>query len=210
VRTRLLAVASLTVLVLALALPAGAAPAETLHFSFKGRLAEAFFSSTDASGCVLTEVYVAADDGRVKIDPGGAEAESAAVIFISQFDTCTGTQLGAAEGTALLAPGAFQIDKELTAATLSATIEVFDSVSDTSFPVQVNVSWTGVGDTTREKQRSHLTAPGFKSIIRVDGTSREATASGTVTDGTTNFTPGPAVFAELHSSKLGSVDIIRG
>jgi hypothetical protein len=209
-RTRLLAVASLAFVLMALTLPARAAPAETLHFSFKGQFAEALFSSTDPSGCVVTEVFVAADDGRVKTGPGMPEVESVAFIFISQFDVCTQTQLLAADGFAVLAPDAFQIDRQLTAATLTATIEVFDFVSGTSFPVEVNVSWTGFGDTFSVKDRFHLKAPGFKVNSRFDGTFRDATASGTVTDGTTNFTPEPAVFADMGSVKQGEVDIIHG
>jgi hypothetical protein len=41
------------------------------------------------------------------------------------------------------------------------------------------------------------------------GTFRDATASGTVSDGTTNFTPEPAVFADMGSVKQGEVDIIH-
>jgi hypothetical protein len=36
---------------------------------------------------------------------------------------------------------------------------------------------------------------------------RQATASGTVSDGTTNFTPQPATFANLFSTSQGSVMI---
>ena len=206
-RTRLLAVVSLAFVLMALAVPARAAPAETLHFRFQGQTAEAFFSSIE--GCVATDVFVFAVDGSIKTGPGRPTVESTASIFISQFDVCTGTELLAADGFAVLAPGEFQIDQQLTAATLTATIEVFDFVSGTSFPVDVNVSWTGFGDTFSQKQRSHFTAPGFKANSRFDGTFRQATASGTVTDGTTNFTPEPAVFAQLGSVKQGEVIIIH-
>jgi hypothetical protein len=206
-RTRLLAIVSLAFVLMALALPARAAPAETLHFSFQGQTADAFFSSTE--GCVVTDVGVFAVDGRVKTGPGRPAVESTASVFISQFDFCTQTQLLAADGFAVLAPGEFQIAADLTSATLTATIEVFDFVSGTSFPVDVNVSWSGSGDTFREKQHFHFTAPGFKANFRMDGTFREATAAGTVTDGTTNFTPEPAVFAQLGSVKQGEVVIIH-
>jgi hypothetical protein len=206
-RKRLLAVVSLAFVLMALTLPARAAPAETLHFSFTGLSAEAFFSSTE--GCVVTDVGVFAMEGRVKTGPGRPAVESAAATFVSQFDVCTGTQLLAADGFAVLAPGEFQIDEQLTAATLTATIEVFDFVSGASFPVDVSVSWTGFGDTFSVKDRFHLKAPGFKVNSRFDGTFREATAAGTVTDGTTNFTPEPAVFAQLGSVKQGEVVIIH-
>jgi hypothetical protein len=114
-----------------------------------------------------------------------------------------------ADGFAVLAPGQFQIDNKLTTASLTATIEVFDFVSGTSFPVNVSVSWTGVGETFSVKQRSHQTFPGFKINKRFDGTGRHGVASGTVSDGTTNFTPQPALVAELGSIRRGELDIIH-
>jgi hypothetical protein len=48
--------------------------------------------------------------------------------------------------------------------------------------------------------------------FHLDGTFRQATASGTVSDGTSNFTPEPALLTEgtrLGSIKVGEVDIIR-
>jgi len=206
-RTRLLTVASLAVVLMALALPVRAAGAETLHVNFKGQTAQAEFSSTH--GCVQTVVYVLASDGRFKTDPGGPEAASGAESYIFQSDVCTQTQLLAAYGFAVLAPSEFQIDQQFTAATLTATIEVFDFVSGTSFPVDVDVSWTGFGDTFTVKDRFHQRAPGFKANFRFDGTFRDATAAGTVTDGTTNFTPEPAVFAQLGSVRQGEVVIIH-
>ena len=48
--------------------------------------------------------------------------------------------------------------------------------------------------------------------FHLDGTFRQATASGTVSDGTTNFTPEPALLTgntRLGSIKVGEVDIIH-
>jgi len=191
------------------ALPAHAAGAETLHFSFKGQEAEAVFISTDPSGCVETFVDVFAVDGRTKFGPGQPTAESVAFLFISEFDVCNDVQLVAADGFAILTPDQFQIDKQITAATLNATIEVFDFVSNTTFPVDVSISWVGEGPTTSVKDHFQVKAPGFKVNSRANGTFRDATASGTVSDGTTNFTPEPAVFAELASIKQGEVAIIH-
>jgi hypothetical protein len=206
-RTRLLLVVSLALALMALALPARAAGAETLHFSFAGQTADATFFSTDPSGCVSTEVFLLVTDGRSKSGSGPPTVAPSAIIIVSQADTCTQTVLIAADGTAVLAPGQFQIDNQLTAATLTATIEVFDFVSGASFPLEVNVSWTGVGGLSSSKTHVHQTFPGFKVNRRDDRTFRDATASGTVSDGTTNFTPEPTTEAELASVKNGEVDI---
>jgi hypothetical protein len=202
-------------LILALALTAltvtsvsGAAGASTLHFSFKGQFAEAVFDSVDPSGCVETFVFVEGINGTVK-EAGKPAVSSTAVITIDQFDFCTGTETLFAVGEATLAAGEFQIDKMLTTATLNATIEVSDFVSGTSFPVDVSVSWTGVGATTTQKDHFQIKGPDFKVNSRFMGTFRDATASGTVSDGTTNFTPESAVFADMGSVKQGEVDIIH-
>jgi len=186
----------------------GAAGASTLHFSFKGQFAEAAFDSLDASGCVETFVFVEGVNGTVK-ETGHPTVSSMAVITIDQFDFCTGIETLFAQGEATLAAGEFQIDKMLATATLNATIEVSDFVSGTSFPVDVSVGWTGVGATTTQKDHFQIKGPGFKVNSRFMGTFRDATASGTVSDGTTNFTPEPAFFADMGSVKQGEVDIIH-
>jgi hypothetical protein len=204
-RTRLLLVVTLAMVLLTLALPARAAGAETLHLSFNGHFADATFFSTDPSGCVSTEVFLLVTDGRSRTGTGQPEVASTALIIVSQADLCTQTELIAADGTAVLAPGQFQIDSLLTAASLTATIEVFDFVSGASFPVEVNVSWTGGSGLTSARTHTRETFPGFKLNLREDRTFRHATATGTVSDGTTNFTPEPATDAELASARSGEV-----
>ena len=168
-------------------LPAHAAGAETQHFSFKGQFAEASFQSVDSSGCIKTVVTVIAQDGRIK-QAGPPEATARGEINLFQIDTCAGRLLLSAFGLLTLTPEQFQIDKHLNAATLSAIIEITDVVSGNAFPVDVSVNWTGSGDIVRLKDPVH-------------GTSRNATASGTVSDGTTNFTPQLAVSADMGSTK---------
>jgi hypothetical protein len=208
-RTRLLTVAGLALVLMAHALPVHAAGAETLHVKFQGQTAQAEFSTTE--GCVNTVAYVLASDGRFKTDPGGPEAGSGGEIYLFQTDVCTQTQLRSAYGFATLAPDEFQIDQQFTTATLTATIEVSDVVSGTSIPLHVSVRWHGSGDTFSQDTRFHETTPELKVHFHMDGTFRQATASGTVSDGTTNLTPEPALTenTRLGSIKVGEVDIIR-
>jgi hypothetical protein len=205
---RLFLIFALALTALAATSVSGAAGASTLHFSFKGQFAEADFDSVDPSGCVETFVFVEGVNGTVK-ETGHPAASSTAVIVIDQFDFCTSTETLFAVGETTLAAGEFQIDKMLTTATLNATIEVFDEVSGTSFPVDISVSWAGFGASTTQKDHFQIHGPDFKVNSRFMGTFRDATASGTVSDGTTNFTPEPAVFADMGSVKQGEVDIIH-
>jgi hypothetical protein len=186
------------------------AASETSHVSFQGQTANAFFSSTDPGGCVVTSVFVFANDGRTKTGPGGPLAESFALVAVSQFNQCTDTQLLSAEGSAALAADDFQMDSRLTAATLDSRIELFDFVSGTSFPVDISLTWTGSGDTSTEKSHNLINAPGLKINSFGSGLRRGGTATGTVTAGTTNFTPEPSIFVELLSVKSGEVRITHG
>jgi hypothetical protein len=189
-------------------LPASAAGAQTRHVSFKGQFATAVFDTVDSSGCIETFVTIIAEDRRIK-QVGPLEATLRATIDVLQIDRCSGRLLLSAFGLATLKPEQFHIDKQFNAATLTVTIEVTDVVSGNTFPVDVGVSWTGSGDIVRDKNHDHLNEPGFKLNTHFTGASRNATASGTVSDGTTNFTPEPAVSAEMGSTKRGEVMIIH-
>jgi hypothetical protein len=195
-------------LALAVLVATPAAGAETLHASFKGQFAEAQFSSVDPSGCVVTDVFIFAVDGTVK-ETGNPEVTSSAAISVFQFDRCTGMPLFDVTAFPTLAKDEFQIDNQLDTATLNATVEVFENISGTSIPIDVHISWTGNGPTFRTKDRFQSSQPGSKLKVRFDGVSRAATASGTVSDGMTNFTPQAAVFANMGSAKQGEMEIIR-
>jgi hypothetical protein len=165
-------------------------------------------SSTDSSGCVITSVAVFTDDNRYNYGPGGPEVLPLLTVLLSKFDQCTGTLLLEAGGQAV--PEELQTDKQLTTATLDTTIKLSDSVSGNSVPVSVNIEWTGTGATVTQRSHNQIKLPGFKMNSRFSGTFRDATAVGTVSDGTTNFTPEPATSARLGSVQGGEVGIFRG
>jgi hypothetical protein len=70
-------------------------------------------------------------------------------------------------------------------------------------------STTGVGDITRQRVKDHTVTPEFTVNLRAKESFREATAAGTVSDGTTNFTPpgSAVVVAGLQIAKQASVTI---
>ncbi len=190
---------------LALLLPANAvlAASTVFHSTFKGQSANAFFVGVDPSGCIETAVSIVAQDESLKVD-GQPGVTSVAFLFISVFDSCTGTALVSAAGSAALAPNDFVVQK-VDSATLDRSIDVVDFASGTSFAVDVSLNWTGVGDQVRAKIHSHVKSPSFRMNSRFDATSRAAMASGTVSDGTTNFTPVPTLDATLVNAKSGEV-----
>jgi hypothetical protein len=149
---------------------------------------------------------VSASDDRVKEDPGAPETPSFVAVSVERIDTCTATVLQA-DGFAFLEPADFQIDDNLNSATLDTTIELTDLNSGVTFSVEVNLRWAGTGRTTTETIHEHIEQAGYKVIQRGTATVRAATATGTVTDGTTNFTPEPASEAALASIKDGVLEI---
>lgn len=190
--------------------PAGAG--ET--FRFKGKSADAFFSSIDPTGCVFTDVFVfASDDVTVLHIPPGPPSSSlgsVASVFISQFDVCNGIDLVVADclSPAPLTGSEFQvIGNRLDSATLNTTIECFDLLGGGPFDVAVALTWMGVGDPIRSRSHSHFHTPGFKVNDRFSGTFRSATASGSVSDGVTNYALESSDFAQIVSARNGSVTI---
>jgi hypothetical protein len=176
-------------------------------FKFKGEGASAIFSSVDASGCVITDVYVNADEGTNQNPPGRGSSSSSLALFISQYDACTGSVLLAADAFTLLADSDFQVFGSLSSATLHARVDAFDYVSNTSFEVFVDLSWDGHGSVNREKRHTHFSSPGCRVNSRFDLTFRPAVATGSVSDGTVNFTPEPSLGYDIYKAKSGDVVI---
>jgi len=198
---------ALTAALLLTSQPALAGPAVSFHASLKGQLAEAYFDSTDRSGCVETFVYISAVKG-IDRETGQPEQGPQASAMVFQNDICSGVPLIIATGSATLTEATFQIDKKLSSARLDATLEVCDSVSDTCFPVDAHLIWTSSGSPFRLRDHRQIQAAGLKINSRYDGTSRQGTASGTITDGTTNLIPEPAFSVNLASVKAGEVDLL--
>ena len=176
-------------------------------FKFRGQSADAFFSSVDPSGCTFTDVGAFPSEGVSQSPPGPGGSGSGVGMFISVFDACTGTQLLAADGFASLADPDFQVFGKLNAATLNAEVPMFDYISGTPFNVSVNLVWIGGSDISRQSFSSHFQSPGCKVYNRFRGTFRSAVASGTVSDGSTNFTPEPSLGASIASVRSGDMSI---
>lgn len=181
--------------------PTDASAADVVHF--KGRGVDAVFSSNDSSGCIST--YVSMFAGNLLSDTLQGKDSLGIVIVISQYDRCTYTQLLAASTIAPLSKTDLKIAGNLNSATLHATVSVFDEVSATSFDVTVDLTWTGTSSMQRENFHYNYRFGDCHSVHRSIGAFRFAETSGTVTDGTTNFTPEPSVEGHIASTNLGSV-----
>jgi len=150
---------------------------------------EAFFSNTDPSGCIVTQVGVFARDDMRHEPPEPGTTESLLALSIYQVNDCTGEQLLFAEGYTWLDEGDLQISKKLQSATLNATVNLEDLGATPNFDVDVDLTWTANEPAARSSSHSHLDQRGCKIISHWRGMSRFADVSGTVSVGTTNFTP---------------------
>jgi hypothetical protein len=175
------------------------------NFKFSGNFADAGFSTAD--GCVVTNVGVFANKGKFQSPPGPGSSGAFADMYIDQYDSCTGAQYILAFGGTPLSNDAFQIDRGLNSAVLNATILVFDNVSGTEISVSVNLEWVGIGALNKGTFHSHSKSPGCVINERFSGSSRFAEATGSVSDGVTNFTLNPSGDGHLNSTKSGTLFI---
>jgi hypothetical protein len=110
-----------------------------------------------------------------------------AVISFFQYDHCIDLILvDAFSGTSVVE---FHTDPLLTSATLTGTVSMFNVISAQSFPVTVNMIWTGYGDLIHEAGGGNF----GNGPAHFEGTTRLARASGMVLENSTNLTPFPSV-----------------
>ena len=108
----------------------------------------AFFTSTDPTGCIITDAVVAAGAGSVHLVPGGPEQTVGVEVTLVQFNACTQIYLmTAVGGTTRLT---FQFERDLSVASVSASL----SVADVS---PMNIAITGRHE--RQTNRPSLTKP---------------------------------------------------
>jgi hypothetical protein len=181
-----------------------AASGQTIVIEGRGLHVESGFDYISPDGRIETTVYVDAFQNRVH-----NQTVSTADVFIGQVDTRTGaTVLDASGGTDT---PTFQIDKNLLSASLSATVPLTDNqTGQPLFNVSVNMIWTSTSAIQYQNNTFHYRTEGFTITSHSNAAIRDAIASGTVSDGTTNYTPsGTLWFAQIVSAKFVQVTITR-
>jgi hypothetical protein len=196
----------LLIAVMTVAVPTTASAATISKTTFKGDNAYAQFESYYDCGYTSASVFV--NDGQTKDSVTGHTASSWAQVSLSRYDYCSGESFYGF-GQVDLASGQYTFDLKAGSATLSTTIPVLDFNSGALVDVSVDVTWTATAGLVSEKSSYRTTdAAGNKYTFSSKGTSRQAIASGTVSAGSFNFTPGSG-YGILSSSKSGSMTITR-
>ena len=198
----------LTLMILALAIVGQTTNAFAVSmFRFKGLGANASFSSMDASGCIRTNVDVFTAEAMLHSPPGQKGPFTSVDLYFSQYNLCTETALIAAEGIADLADPDLQIDAKLNSASLHTTLTMLDSLTGQPFDLYVDLTWTATVPATREHPNIHYGDKDCKVLNHGTAILQAADATGTVSDGFTNFTPDPSVGALLVSSNSSDMSI---
>jgi hypothetical protein len=181
------------------ALAAGVASAAEGGLGWPG--AEASFLSYDAAGCVATQVDVFVRGAAA----GGGAAPARLFLALSRLDECRDVELARAKRRVPLAPGAFQLAPDLSAATLKSVVVVPGKGSGKSLTLDINLAWAAKEDAVTASVKA--VAEGLGEIIRVKSptmrTMRLAIASGTIKSGASNFTPAAATDASLSRTWAG-------
>ncbi len=178
---------------------ASAATQRTTVKNLRGPLVNAWFSDLDSTGCIETDTFVSANGGTDQLLPGRGTTTGVGAVSIYRYDMCTDTTLLQAVGwTDALGPADFQVSRQLDSASLDTVIGVANIDTGESFNVAVDVNWVGVTDIARDDVNSNDNyGPGCHVLNRWKGSGREANASGSVSDGVTNFTPTATSLAEI-------------
>src|SRR5215471_3548831 len=167
-------------LALASLLPAKASAGSIFHFS--GKEADGYFSALDSTGCINIFAYIQALNGKVQTPPGPGTRGVSVFVILSQYNYCTGVDLVEASGYSELSTSNFSVGGNLGSASLTTTIDVFDYISNTSYPISINLSWTATTPAQRSSYSNHFHAPKFNVDVHLNGTIRFADSSGSISD----------------------------
>lgn len=178
---------------------AEAANAKVSVVNLRGPLVNATFSVTDPSGCIETDTFVSANLPSYQQLPGKPDTTGVASVGIFEYDACTDTTMLDATGlTDALPAGSLQVSKQLDRASLRMTLPITDIDTGATFSVDVDVVWAGTSTIHRDDVNSNdLYGKGCHVLDRWKGSGRTAQASGSVSDGVTNYTPTTTLDGEI-------------
>jgi hypothetical protein len=182
--------------------PAAAAPIQS-RFAVKG--GDASFES--CTGDICTETFVEAVTGTVR--ENGQRSRVTEIFYdqaVIDFSTFTIISDTFGEGEATVS-----VNNKLTSGNASGVLPVTTcdaSGCSSGGSLTINATWSAQGSTFKDKSHETVTLPdGTKLIFSGNFTSRDATASTTVTVNGTSL--GAPSSADLFRSKSGAIEIIR-
>lgn len=201
------------------------AAAETFSHHAGGKGASAEFSMIDGLG-VQTDVVISAHEGFRPAGGGAAgprETQTSMGIQVRQFDSACPPSVAGCPRAApdLLTVGHLELDRSSfsmpaissgASARLRAQIVVLDRSSDSPVDLSIDLTWTCTGKVEHTNRHHAVTLPAGEEVdvLSVQFTRCDASASGNVSDGVTNFVQGPSARAFLIADNLIEVEVRRG
>ncbi len=189
-------------------LPASTRAADVIQFQIGGF--GTFADFTTVAECLVSRVRLQTGDQRIK-EAGKPDTPTKVLIVISQYDPCAEQSVALALGAVEVAPSTLQIDQQLNTATLQLTgVALFEDVSATTVPVDINVTWMATDGVRRQKGSLTERLGDLTISERYDESYRLAVAAGTVTmAGSANLTPEPTHRAKIESIRSNTTVISR-
>ena len=172
----------------------GGNPATVIHLTGRGLFAS--FAHTDPTGCITTGVSVV-----------GNAAELTAVL--AQSDICRGITLHDGEGS-ITTGFTFNVSNNLRSGHITGTVPIGDRVTDTTINIHVDLSFVGTGPIQASGGAVVQKFPGGIEIQQINTRSRSASATGVVSDGTTNVAANGSLTAQIFDSEATTITVSRG
>jgi hypothetical protein len=181
---RFLLVVWLALSIMAAGMPAATQAAEIEIKRFSGGVAHAFFSSldpADPTGCTVLEGNLDVISGMATV--GSGKRERLALISVApliKYDRCNWEEYVHLNGFVHVDPTTIQFDSTLNTAAANVAIELKDRLSGSSYPVTLNLTWTGVGDTMVKRQLDQTKTENYMITSNARYSFRSAAAAGPV------------------------------
>jgi hypothetical protein len=179
-----------------------AAHAKILFERSNVRNRSAFAQWTIADAATTTFVDIIAVERAIS-PTASSGAEPFLLVTVNQTDNATGEFLFQAFGETN--QFVLRVNGNLSSARLSAALDLFDFISDTTEPFTVNLTFRGVGEVLAGKNHFTSNEGGVKVNVFFDGIERPASVTGTVIGLGMNFTPEPTVIAFIQKFHSGTV-----
>jgi hypothetical protein len=183
-----------------------AADIDHYKYHIKDKSAYAGFNFPDASGCIWTSIYISAAESMSRSST--FDQSSRPYIFVSFYviDRCDGWRtLSSSYGERFLEPGMLTF-KSLNGAAVAAEVVLDQHLGGTTHTVEIDLTWTGIGEPWSGRQSETYQEAGFRYTYRFVGSSRDAEATGTVLLDGAALPPGTVSSANLYNSRNGYME----
>jgi hypothetical protein len=185
--------------------PAAASADADVHHTW-GRTAHAYFENLDSNGCIssFADVYLFENQSKT---PHAPSPVSPMVMTVAvRYDQCQSVTLSMVYSfTFLSASDDYSFGGGVHSAHVSVTTEGTDFITGAMVPVVFDLDWEGFGNGVHSHSNEHFTSPNARYSVRLQGVTREATATGSVVVAGELMTPAPATEASLHLTQQGTL-----